>query len=289
MIKLVGDFLSPQNKFRAIFYSVIIGNILVWSLFFSLPDGRLHLKIYDVGQGDAVFLHTPGGYKVLIDGGPNEKILDYLGRELPFYSKKIDLLVLTHPQSDHLTGLVEVIKRYQIDNLWINGSENKTKLFDQWQVSLQKRGIPTTVVHQGDKMIFPDKTEIEVFWPKGELAFGDINAHSIVVLVSYGSFDALLTGDADKQVQPYTSNSGHVEVFKVPHHGSKESIDREFVRTISPAVSVISVGSKNSHGHPSFEAINSLEKLGSKVYRTDKNGTVEIVSDGKSWYTNLQK
>ncbi|HEX7455964.1 MAG TPA: MBL fold metallo-hydrolase [Candidatus Nanoarchaeia archaeon] len=285
MIKLVGSFLSSQNKFRAVFYSVIIGNILIWSFLFSLPDGNLHLKIYDVGQGDAIFLRTPGGYKVLIDGGPNNTILDYLGEELPFYSKKIDLLILTHPQSDHLTGLVEVVKRYQIDNLWISGTSNKTRLFSEWQELLQKRNIPTTVVKQRDLMVFPDKTQISVMWPKSALLVSDINAYSVVVLVSYGNFDALLTGDADKQVQPYTSDSGHVEVFKVPHHGSKNSVDLNYLQTISPDVSVISVGSKNSYGHPSPGVVNLLENLGSKVYRTDKNGTTEIVSDGKSWYT----
>ena len=136
-------------------------------------------------------------------------------------------------------------------------------------------------------MIFPDKTEISVFWPKKGLVNSDTNVYSIVVLVSYGEFDALLTGDADKQVQPYTSGTNHVEVFKIPHHGAKESINKDFVSSTSPEISVISVGPKNSYGHPSQEVIDFLEKSGSKVYRTDKNGTVEIVSDGKSWYTKL--
>jgi competence protein ComEC len=278
-----------QNKLRAVFYSVIVGNILIWSFFFSLPDGKLHLKIYDVGQGDAIFLRTPGGHKVLIDGGPNNKILDYLGEELPFYSKKLDLVILTHPQSDHLTGLVDVVERYQISYLWMNETKNETKLFSEWQDVLKNREATASIVRQGDRMVFPDKTEITVVWPKNDLTVSDINAHSVVVLVTYGDFDALLTGDADRQTQPYTSGSRHVEVFKVPHHGAKESFDEKFVRTISPEVSVISVGSKNSYGHPSTQAVNVLEEVGSKIYRTDKDGTIEIVSDGKSWYTNLQK
>ena len=274
-----------NNKFRLIFNSLIVSNILIWSFFFTLPDNKLHLKIYDVGQGDAIFLRTAKDFRLLIDGGPSNKVLEYLGQDLPFYSKSIDLLILTHPQADHLTGLVEVVKRYNIKTLWISDAKNETRVFGEWQAVLRETDIDPLVVSRGDKLILPDSTEIRVLSPKRQIVNQDVNAASVVVLVSYGDFNALLTGDADRQVQPYTGNEDQVEVFKVPHHGAKESINQNFAATLSPEVSVISVGAKNKYGHPNQNVINFLENLGSKVYRTDKNGTIEIVSDGKSWYT----
>ena len=277
-----------NNKFRLIFNSLIVSNILIWSFFFSLPDHKLHLKVYDVGQGDAIFIRSAGGFRILVDGGPSNQVVEYLGDDLPFYSKSIDLVILTHPQADHLTGLVEVVERYNIKTLWISDAKNETRVFSKWQAVLQEADIDPVIVNQGDKLVLPDSTEIRVLSPRKEMEDKDVNAASVVVLVSYGDFNALLTGDADRQVQPYTGNEDQVEVFKVPHHGAKESINQNFAATLSPEVSVISVGAKNKYGHPNQNVINFLENLGSKVYRTDKNGTIEIVSDGKSWYTRTQ-
>ena len=274
-----------NNKFKLIFNSLIVSNIIIWSFFFSLPDHKLHLKVYDVGQGDAIFIRSAGGFRILVDGGPSNQVVEYLGDDLPFYSKSIDLVILTHPQADHLTGLVEVVKRYNIKTLWISDAKNETRVFSEWKAVLEEADIDPVIVSQGDKLLLPDGTEIQVLSPRKEMVGQDVNAASVVILVSYGDFDALLTGDADRQVQPYTGNEGHVEVFKVPHHGAEESINQNFVATLSPEVSVISVGAKNKYGHPNQNVIRFLENLGSKVYRTDKNGTTEIVSDGKSWYT----
>jgi competence protein ComEC len=278
-----------HNKKTLAFQTILVSNILVWGFFFSLPDSKPHLKVYDVGQGDSIFIETAGGFKILIDGGPDRKVAEYLGKDLPFYSKKIDLLVVTHPQSDHLTGILDVVKNYQIKTLWVNAAKDKTRLFKEWEALLRARKIAATTVYQGDKMIFPDKTTVSVLWPKEEASNTNLNTTSIVVQISFGSFDAIFTGDADKSAQPFTTDNRSIEVFKVPHHGSKTSINEDFVSTLSPAASVISVGAKNHYGHPSLEVVNFLTKIGSKVYRTDTNGTVEIVSDGKNWYTKVQR
>ena len=278
-----------RSRVKVSLYAFLVINILVWSFYLSLPDGKLHLKVLDVGQGDAVYLETPGGYRILVDGGPDSRVLKHLGSNVPFYSRKIDLLILTHPQADHLTGLVEVAKRYQIGTLWVSNSENNTKIFAEWQQVLRRKRINKIEVSAGDKITLPDKTNVLVVWPKKDLKSADLNSYSVVVLVSFGNFDALLTGDADRQVQPYTGMSSPVEVFKVPHHGSKTALNEGFVKTLSPEISIISVGERNSYGHPNQGLINFLETIASKVYRTDKNGTVEIVSDGNSWYTNSQR
>ena len=278
-----------HNKKKLIFQALIVSNILIWGFFLSLPDGKLHLKFYDVGQGDSIFLETATGFKILIDGGPDDKVVGYLGKDLPFYSKRIDLLILTHPEADHLTGLLEVVKRYHIKTLWINGARNETRLFAEWEALLKMNKITTMLISQGDRVVFPDKTTVTVLWPKEKASGTNLNTTSIVVQISFGSFDAILTGDADKSAQPFTTDGRSIEVFKVPHHGSKTAINEDFVSTLSPGVSVISVGAKNRYGHPSPEVLNLLTKIRSKTYRTDTNGTVEIVSDGKNWYTRTER
>jgi len=282
------SWLEP-NKKRILIISLVVVNILIWNFYFSIQDKKFHLKVYDVGQGDAIFIKSPKGFNILIDGGPSQSVIGYLSKDISFYSRKIDLLILTHPQAGHMTGLLEVVKRYQIKTLWISAAKVDTRIYQDWIKLIEEKNINYRVVYQGEKTIFPDGTKVEILWPKKDMISDDINSYSVVTLVSYGEFNALLAGDADKPNQPYTSSENHVEVFKVPHHGSRASINKSFVTTISPEVSIISVGKNMQYGHPNPQVIKFLEQTGSKVYRTDKNGTVEIVSDGKNWYTNPDK
>ena len=278
----MSEWLSA-NKIKLAALTLLVSNLLVWGFVFSLPDGKLHLKVYDVGQGDAIFLETAAGYKILIDGGPSNQVVEYLGKELPFYSKKLDLLIATHPESDHLAGLLEVVKRYKIKTLWINGGQMDSRVFKSWSALLKEKKLQQVVVYQGDKLVFPDKTQIQVLWPKKDFASSSVNSRSVVVQISYGNFDAVFTGDADEKVQPYTSSTSRVEVLKVPHRGSKTALNETYLSTLAPEVSIISVGAKNSYGHPSAEVVDLLKKIRSKIYRTDKNGTIEVVSNGQSW------
>ena len=263
---------------------------LVWGLFFFLPRQQLSLKFYDVGQGDSVFIRTPAGYKIVVDGGPNNKVVNYLEKELALWDRKIDLLVLTHPQADHLFGLVEVVKRFKIGKLLISGVDNDTNLYKLWMKTLKEIGINPIIVTQSSTISLSDTVNFGVVWPKEEKPqVSDLNEACIVMKVSYGNFDALLTGDADQKVQPYGSSLSEVEVLKVPHHGSKTAMSDEFVSLIKPQVSVISLGKNNSYGHPGKSTLEQLQKIKSKIFRTDQNGTIEIVSDGDRWYTLTER
>lgn len=263
--------------------------ILIWSTSLNLPDNNLHIKVLDVGEGDSIFIRTPNGSKILVDGGPNNRVLDYLGSELPFYDKTLDLVVLTHPEKDHISGLIEVAKRYRIKNLWVSYGENNTAEYEEWRSVLEKENIEPKLVWSGDKMIFPDGVELEVISPKLGDSSTSLNSTSIVLLVDYKNFEGLLTGDADKKMQPYMDSTKEVEFFKVPHHGAKEALDRSFTETLSPEVSVISVGLNNRYKHPHQNSLEILMSIGSEIYRTDQNGTVEIVTDGESWYATMDR
>src|SRR3990167_8145832 len=149
-----------RNRLKFSLVGLFFATFFLWQIAATLPDGKLHLKVYDVSQGDAIFVETASGYRILIDGGPDNRVLEYLGQDLPFYSRKIDLLVLTHPQADHLTGLIEVVKRYQINTLWLGNSENKTKTFEEWKKAIDDQNINTRIVSKGDILNLPDKTKL---------------------------------------------------------------------------------------------------------------------------------
>ena len=278
-----------RNQSKLIILSLVFAAVFVWSTIFKLEDGNLHLKVFDVGQGDSIFIRTPSGYKILIDGGPNDKVLDHLGAELPFYDKTLDLVVLTHPQADHLTGLIDVAKTYKIKQLWISYGENTTAQYDDWTNVLDSEGIKPRLIWSGDQINFPDSTVLKVVWPKEKTSYTDLNTTSVVLYLDYKDFEALLTGDADQQVQPYAGNISNIEFLKVPHHGSKTALRPDYLTRISPEISVISVGAKNRYGHPSQILLNLFDKSKTNIYRTDQNGTVEIVTDGTSWYTTTDR
>lgn len=278
-----------RNRHRVIIIGLLLISIVVWSAVFRMPDGNLHIKVFDVGQGDSIFIRTPAGYKILIDGGSNDKVLDHLGNQLPFFDKTLDLVVLTHPQSDHLAGLIEVAKRYEIKRLWVSYSENDTAQYSEWENVLGTQGLEGRVVWSGDQLVFSDNVVLQVQWPRIESASDDLNTTSVVILIDYNDFEGLLTGDADNQVQPYTESTLEVEFLKVPHHGAKTALDKAFTSKLSPEISVISVGSRNRYGHPAQNTIDLLRSLGSELHRTDEDGTVEIVTDGSSWYTKIER
>ena len=273
------------NKFKIAFVSILLANIIIWSFYFSLPDGKLHIKVYDVGQGDSILIKTASGKTILVDGGPDNSVLGYLGRDIPFYLKNIDLVVLTHPDADHLTGLIEVVKQYKVRKIWVNGVKKDTRVYQNWEKALSESSLKVEIVKAGNKLKLEDSLILSVIWPQKDFISSKTNLLGIVIKLSYGEFDALLAADADKNVQPYTSSLGHVEVLKVPHHGASESVSEAFLNLTSPEVSIISVGEKNPYNHPRQEALDLLTKSGSKIYRTDKDGSIEIVSNGESWYT----
>lgn len=277
---------KPQRKIQS---KITIGlliflAILIWSTLLRSPDNKLHIKVFDVGQGDSIFIRTPEGRKILIDGGPNKKVLDYLGSELPFYDKTLDLVVLTHPDKDHLSGLIEVAKRYKINNLWVSYGENDTAEYEEWKVILEEENIEARLVWSGDKMVFSDGVELEVISPKQGDSATSLNSTSVVIMIDFEDFEGILTGDGDKNIQPYDYLT-KVELLQVPHHGAKDALSESYLKKLSPEIAVISVGESNRYGHPHQNSLEMLVSIGSKIYRTDQSGTIEIVTDGESWYT----
>ncbi len=272
---------------------IIIGLLLLLATFASLPDGKLHLVFCDVGQGDAIYIKTPSGEDILLDGGPNEKVLSCLGKHMPFYDRKIELVFLSHPQADHLDGLISVLERYSVDYFISNGLEGQGGEYQRLISLIKSHKIPLKKESAGEKILL-DNLTLDVLWPSAQVlgastSQADLNESSLILELTYNRFNVLLTGDAGQEIQQEIRNQkpgiSDIEVIKVPHHGSKTSLSPQFLEQSKPQLAVISVG-KNSYGHPTKETLGILQDMGIKILRTDKDGEIEIVSDGEKWWRN---
>jgi competence protein ComEC len=273
------------------------GILLVLAFFAwrSLPDGRLHVAFLDVGQGDAIFIQTPSGKQVLVDGGPSETVLlSQLGRHMPFWDRTLDLMVLTHPDFDHVTGLVPVLERYRVDMVVHRQVEVASEVYDYW---LQLVGAEETMVYRGEaglKLTLDDGLEMVVLHPGAELVRGteaDSNNNSVVTRLVYGQVSVLLPGDIEAVVEralvgAIRESPLRSTVLKAAHHGSCSSTTPEFLEAVDPQVVVISVGADNDFGHPCEEVLERLNDL--PVYRTDEQGVVEVVSDGMRVWVQVE-
>lgn len=260
-------------------------------VFLNLPDGKLHIFFLDVGQGDGIFIQTPENQKIFLDGGPDERVLNHLGRILPFYDRTLDIVVLTHPHADHVTGLIEVLKRYKISLVLTNKTGYQTPEMNQFWGVVEKQGIKVRGLTMGEGIELGE-VRLDCFWPpQGRVETGSSNPNldSIVLRLSYDNFSALLTGDAEDVVQQHLilldKMPPQTSVLKVPHQGAGDCCDEEFIRKLKFQLAIISVG-PNRFGHPSEKTIELLKNLDIETLRTDQEGTIEIVSDGKRWWYN---
>lgn len=260
------------------------------------PDFLLHADFYDVGQGDAIFLKTYQGHKILIDGGPSDKVLSLLGKELPFFDRKIDLIILTHAHADHVTGLVDVLNRFQVGMVMLPDADFHSAVYDQFLRLIDQKHIQTVYAQAGQRVWLDSGTVFDVFYPHfGKFTghfqdgFGvtsnSLNDTSIVGRLMFGKEKLLFTGDAGSNIEHELTSSFDVsaDLLKVGHHGSRFASSLDFLQAVHPHFAVIEVG-KNNYGHPTPETLNNLEAVNAQVFRTDLDHTVKFVSDGSSLY-----
>lgn len=295
-----------DNKQKYIFSTIALVFITIASVVATFPDNKLHLVFCDVGQGDAT-LAIKGSTQILIDGGPSDKVLACLSEHVPFWDRKIEMVVVTHPDYDHLTGIVSVIDRYVVKQIVSNSLVLDTGVFGTFREEVIAIKIPVYSPKYGDKIrigglelkiLYPEeKLGNEIVWTGGtgkessgvmgtEVFAGNTNATSIVSELVYGNFKAILAGDSGFDQETIMENNNELEkvnVIKIAHHGSKYSTSTEFLDLIRPDLAVISVGLKNTYGHPATETLTRLKEVGINIKRTDLDGEVEVVSDGKGW------
>lgn len=285
---------------------ILTGLIILFQFLGTITNGNVKIIHCDVGQGDAAYILFPDGKDMVVDGGPNDKVISCLSKYMPFWDRHIDIVLLTHPQKDHMQGLLTVLDRYEIGYVVRSDVVNNTEGFAKFQSIIDTKKIPVKFVTVGDR-ITVGKVSIVILWPTADqivrmkpsvasetrvsgqvlgISTGDLNDGSIVFWLRYGVFDEVFTGDADTVVEKdylgtRVSIDG-IEVLKVPHHGSKTGMSESYLSWLKPTLGVISVG-KNSYGHPADTILEMLERSGITIKRTDQNGDVQIVSDGKTW------
>jgi competence protein ComEC len=267
---------------------LFLANFFAWIVVFDLKNNKiLEVNFFDVGQGDAIFIETPTRHQILIDGGPSSKIIEKLAKEIPFWDKTIDLIILTHPEKDHITGLLEVLKRYKVGNILWTGIARGIPEYREWLNLIEKEKANVKIAKAGQKISCKNcQWKIEIFYPFESLEgmeFEDSNNTSIVSKLIFGNSPFLFTGDIYADVEeslaltPFDLNS---KILKVAHHGSKTSSSEKFLERVSPEIAVISVG-ENKYGHPSKETLKILEKYGIRVLRTDREGDIKVFSNGE--------
>lgn len=250
-------------------------------------DGKLHVIFCDVGQGDSILIRSPKGMDILVDGGPDDSVLSCLSNNMPFWDRTIELMILSHPHEDHYGGLISVLKRYSVLSFYTEKAESETQGYKKLKQVLTDNKIISKTVWAGDRFNLKDGVVLKTLWPEYGSFTGsnkdlDKNGFSLVSLLTYNKFSVLLTGDAGVVVWDKIGDKlVPVDVLKVPHHGSKTGMDREFLNLIRPKLAVISVGKNNRYGHPAKQALDLLKEFSIKILRTDMDGEVELVSDGK--------
>ncbi|OIN92496.1 hypothetical protein AUJ42_00380 [Candidatus Collierbacteria bacterium CG1_02_44_10] len=267
-------------------------NVLAWTAVFQIGEHRfLKVVFFDVGQGDSIFIETPKKTQILIDGGPSGRVVEKLGSELPFFDRSIDLIIATHPDSDHISGLVEVLKSYQVDLVATTGVKGSTAEFDEFASEIKKNKINEIILKKGQRISI-NNLYIYVFAPledfKGKTV-KDYNTSSLVLKAVYGNNSFLLTGDAPQSIEKKMVAQEidlSSQVLKIGHHGSKNSSSDIFLEKVNPEIAVIQVGRDNTYGHPSQEVLGKLEKYGIMILRTDEQGDIKFFSNGLSLIQN---
>ncbi len=284
---------------------------LTLSSFFASPEDKI--VFLDIGQGDAILLQS-GSRQVLIDGGPGMAVLQRLAEEMPWFDRTIEVVILTHPQQDHMEGLIHVLNRYQVGMVMVPKVRSKSLLQEEWLNLIREQNIPYRFAWAGQSVKLAD-VQLQILGPQdtplGQAAItSDVNNASVIARVDFTPASAaglllgrgaeaaermalslLLTGDAENKVEqllvrttaPATLDTA---VMKAGHHGSKTSTSSTLLGAVTPSIVVISVGEGNRYGHPHAEVLKRLE--GVAVYRTDEAGSVRLVRGNAGWYVTCR-
>jgi len=258
----------------------------VWRevLFFS-EDAALKVIFFDVGEGDCALIEMPKSIQVIIDGGPSKSVVSKIVSNMPFFDRKIELVILTHPDKDHITGLFEIFDTFEVEKVLmpeIKGSESEKSLYLKFKEAVEKEKSQLIFAKQGQKISFPGDIYFLVFWPQKDFVSNETNDFSLVGKLIFGKVSFLFTGDISSKIETQLANENlnlESSVLKVSHHGSKYSTSSNFLEKVKPLIAVISVG-KNNYGHPSREVLERLEKFGIKTLTTEKNGDIKIKTNG---------
>jgi len=275
-----------KNKTQYFFIAALFVFFLYFSCRIFADFQSLEIVFLDIGQGDSILIQK-GTRQILIDGGPSGKTeLAKLGEHLPYLDREIDIVVATHPDRDHIAGLVDVARNYKIGKVIATGAEKDTTVFKEWKEILNYNKTEILEAMHGDTIDFSG-TGLRIVFPETRVdpSAGDANNKSIVARLDFKESSFLFTGDieaqAEKEILAGRENMD-IDFLKVAHHGSKYSSSGEFLDAASPAEAIISVGADNSYGHPGKETLERLGDRNIKILRTDESGDIKYICQNKN-------
>lgn len=248
-------------------------------------EGLLCVIFFDVGQGDAIYIESPTGVQMLIDGGRDSNVLQDLSGEVGYFDKTLDYVLATHPDLDHIAGLVDVLERYEVGTIIVSGNRGDTPVAEAFSDGTVEENAGIITARRGQMIDLGGGASLEILFPDRDVSSVESNTASIVTKLTYGETEFLLTGDSPKSIEEYLVliEGEHLEsdVLKAGHHGSRTSTSEIFLEYVNPKYAVISAGKDNSYGHPHVEVTDLLFNNGVETKNTAEDGSIVFVSDGK--------
>ena len=263
--------------------------LAIWLQIFSAPKpGQLEVAVLNIGQGDSIYIKSPTGVEVLIDGGPDSSVLRELPKVMAYGDRTIDAVIATHPDADHSGGFVDLLPRYTVKNFIEPGITGTTATYKKLEEEVDAEHIPREKAYRGMWLDLGGGAHLDVLFPDFDvktLKSGATNDGCVVAHLVYKNTSALFTCDAPQAVEDHliaisTSTDLKSDLLKVGHHGSKYSSSNEWLDAVAPSIAAISVGAHNRYGHPTQETLGRLEAHHIPTDRTDLEGTLIYVSDG---------
>jgi|CXWL01.1.fsa_nt_gi competence protein ComEC len=274
---------------ECILVALVFINVAVYSDIVLDNTPVLRVSYLDVGQGDSILIQGPTGNTMLVDGGVDRSVLRELPKELPFFARQIDMVVETHPDKDHIAGLIDVFERYTVSYLIHPGIPGTTEVAKALvQKAADEKGLQQFLARRGQRIHLGGGAYADVLFPDRDVSRGETNDGSIVLHVVYGETSFMLTGDLPSTVENYLAgldaHSGKLksDVLKAGHHGSRFSTSDVWLAAVQPSTVVISAGKGNTYGHPSIDVLERVKNEGAKVVSTIDLGTITFTSDGKT-------
>lgn len=305
--KVVTFFREYRKSFVVVFSLLAICVAISVITSVAVPK-KLKVSFLDIGQGDSILIQTPGGHEMLIDGGPNDGVLGKLHREMSYFNHDIDVVVATHGDADHVTGLIPVLEVFDVEHIVRSPIDAHTGIFDDLTHHMDEETRNLHVAQAGDKIDFGDGVIAYVLYPTKSISpKTETNDASVCVVIMYGAHSFLLTGDLSskfeskliaargplvKQGVPLQDAQllpQHVTVYKAGHHGSKTSSGASLLTYIKPEYAVISAGRDNKYGHPNEETLTRLQMYAQEILSTIDRGTITFISDGRLLEVETEK
>ena len=277
---------SEYGKVIFVCCLIVVSVVAIYLIVSLVSQHKLRVSFLDVGQGDAILIQTPSGKSMLIDGGPTNVVLEKIAHEMSYFDNDIDVIVATHPDADHITGLIPVLEKYKISTMVISPAEGSTKIVDDLTSHIVAEHTDTHVARSGDSIDFHDGVIAKILYPRASYVGkkSDTNDASVSMVITYGDESFLLTGDLPSKEESKLLNEDlpkHITVYKVGHHGSKYSSGEQLLTYIKPEYAVVSAGKDNKYGHPNIETIDRLQKYAQEILSTIDRGTISFIADGR--------